>query len=61
MEGRLQFPVDAAHRLAIEALGPAILDGADRAPTGTTKVEVRDTTGRIVLRATAALTLDYIP
>jgi hypothetical protein len=30
-------------------------------PTGTTKVEVRDTTGRIVLRATAALTLDYIP
>ena len=53
--------LDAAQRLAIEALGQAILDGADRAPTGIRRVEVRDTTGRFVLRAAAAVTLDRTP
>ncbi|WP_342738905.1 hypothetical protein [Bradyrhizobium sp. B117] len=50
--------IDAVRRLAMEALGQPILDDANETSAGTTKVVVRDTIGRVILRATAAITLD---
>ena len=50
----------AVERLALEALGQAILDDAREHRTGVTKIEVRDAASRIVLRASAAISIERL-
>jgi Domain of unknown function (DUF6894) len=47
----------AAEKQALEALAQAILDDARKHKTGITKVEVRDTASRVVLTASAVVSI----
>ncbi|WP_038960298.1 DUF6894 family protein [Bradyrhizobium japonicum] len=51
--------VDAARRLALEALGQSVLDGAPRSLMGRLAIEVRDPHGPI-LRASATVVLEEL-
>lgn len=59
-EGIDAADLDAAGTMALEVLGQAILDDARRRKTGAVKIEVRDATGRVILKASAMVSLDRL-